>query len=279
MSSVDDGAVAEAEAEADDEAAASGVDPCEVHPAVAPSTSTAASTTARPRGAAAAVARDGLCGVDIGDLGRGGVQRIDDRPKRQKPDMWNVPTVPTRRPASGPCATPFHPGQKGAVTRSVQGASGEGSWPTTWSAISRAHVAAGDGALSTWTWRGRALQQEVVDQPAVARAPPARAPRPATARGRPGTIAGTRAARLCANARRDSDRPTSRAPAPALPARHPPEARPGQGVGHVAQVDVAPACTPRARRASTALGPACTPPPTMRVRCTPRNGNRGSGTG
>ena len=120
-----------ADDEADDEAAASGVDPCEVHPAVAPSpsTSTAASTTARPRGAAAAVARDGLCGVDIGDLGRGGVQRIDDRPKRQKADMWNVPTVPTRRARSGPCATlftrvrrvPSHVRSRGRVRRGRAG--------------------------------------------------------------------------------------------------------------------------------------------------------------
>ena len=120
------GTGAVADGDDDDEAAASGVDPCEVHPAVAPSTSTAASTTARPRGAAAVVARDGLCGVDIGDLGRGGVQRIDDRPKRQKADMWNVLTVPTRRP--GPDrARPFSPGSEGCRhTFGPGGASGEG---------------------------------------------------------------------------------------------------------------------------------------------------------
>ncbi len=138
-------------------------------------------------------------------------------------------------------------------------------------------VAAGDGALTTCTCRGAVRSRKSSTREPSRCSACARTPAGAGCRSS-AVVPGSMRATAEANRVRDIERATSSAPGTRLrPAsRHRP--------GHDSESATSRRETSRRRypsraRASTAFGPACTPPVTPRVRCTPRKPACGSGTG
>ena len=138
-------------------------------------------------------------------------------------------------------------------------------------------VAAGEGALMTCTMRSpSANAKSSSSEPSRATAW-ARTPAPPGAKSSACT-SGTSVAHARANALRLSDRTCSRSPfRQCIRAIR---QKPGQlAMSHASRASKLDREYPSRFRASTALGPASIPPAIRLVKCTPRNGNAGSGTG